>query len=165
MMVTTRSRVTNCLPSGKVSSLKTHGHPIYGWCMEKKLSLKTRMPEVEVEPTEIGESIMIWDSGSSHLWFAEEFKERVVDKEIDVDKLQIATNATDKEVNEWLGFLLQDYDIEPTAESMDEVGSLIKLWLKEQVLKKGLKLKETELSKLFKFTVRLAYEALYVGSA
>lgn len=163
-MVRTRNRVTNWLPSGKVSSLKTNEYPIYEWCTQRGIRLKTRMPEAEVKSVEIGESIMVWSSGGSHLRLIEEFNERLVDKEIDVDKLQIATNATDEEVNEWLGFLLQDYNVEPTTESMDEAGSFIKLWLKEQVLKKGLKLKEAELSKLFKFTVRLAYEALYVGS-
>lgn len=164
MMVRTLNRVTNWFPSDKVSSLKTDEYPIYEWCTQTGVAVKMRMPEAEVKSVEIGESIIVWSPGGSHLWLSEEFNERLVYKEIDVDKLQIATNATDEEVNEWLGFLLQDYNIEPTAESMDEAVSLIKLWLKEQVLKKGLKLKEAELSKLFKFTVRLAYEALYVGS-
>ena len=108
---------------------------------------------------------MVWGSACKHLRLPEEQPlEIVIEKEINVDNLAVAMNATDEKVNQWLGLLLKDYDIEPTAENIEATSSFIRLWLEQQALKSGVKLEEDELSKLFRFTVRLAYEALYVGS-
>lgn len=114
----------------------------------------------------IQDTIEIWGSGSRHLRPSEKkLPERVIEKEINVDNLVAAINATEEEVNQWLGLLLEDYDIDLTVENIEATRSLIRFWLEQQASQSNLKLEEDELSKLFRFTVRLAYEALYVGSA
>lgn len=113
----------------------------------------------------IEDTIEIWGSESKHLRPTEKrLPERLIKKEIDVDNLVAAINATDEEINQWLGWLLEDYDIDLTVENIEATSSLIRFWLEQQASQSGLKLEEDELSKLFRFTVRLAYEALYVGS-
>ncbi len=121
-------------------------------------------PDIRINTPE--ETVEIWGSMCKHLRLPEEQSvEIVVEKEIDVNKLAAAVNATDEEVNQWLGLLLEDYDIDSDVENIKVASSLIRFWLEQQALKSDLKLEEGELSKLFKFAVRLAYEALYVGSA
>ena len=89
---------------------------------------------------------------------------RVIAKDISVDNLIAAMNATDEEVDQWLAALLRDYDIEVNADNIGVIRFLIGVWLKQQVSKSGLTLQKEELSKLFKFVARLAHDVLYVGS-
>ena len=107
----------------------------------------------------------IWGTTCKHLRFPQEqILEIMIKKEIDVDDLQTAISATDEEVNQWLALLLEDYDIDSSEENIEVASLLIRSWLEQQALRSGLKLEKDELSKLFQFAVRLAYEALYVGS-
>lgn len=122
-------------------------------------------PIWSINAPRIEETMEIWGTTCKHLRLPEEkLPEITVKKEIDVNNLVGAINATDEEVNQWLGLLLEDYDIEPTVENIEAAGSLLRIWLEQQVSKSGLKLEEDELLKVFRFAVRLAYEALYVGS-
>lgn len=161
------SRVTNFPAPCALSSVEADERRTHQWLKGRKYFLKAllspffyRSPEVEIEGL-----VEMWGSGGKWFFVGEKVGERIVEKEIDIDKLQTSISATDEEVHGWLSSLLEDYDIEPTPESIEAASSLIRLWLEQQASKTGLKLKEDEISKLFNFTVRLAYEALYVGSA
>jgi len=92
------------------------------------------------------------------------FEEMSIEKELDVNRLQTAISATDEEASQWLGSLLADYDIEPTRENIEVAARLIRTWLEELASVHGVRLTKDELSTLFRFTIRLAYEALYVGT-
>jgi len=140
----------------------------YIWSMRKVLSMKKRWSNIDYQIGNLLESderFEIWRPGSIPFFLSEGVSDRMIEKEIDIDKLHGAINATDEEVSRCLDSLLEDYDIEPTLENRKVASHLIRSWLKEQASEKGLTLKDDELSKLFRLAVQLAYEALYVGSA
>lgn len=115
---------------------------------------------------EIQDTVEIRGSGTRHLRAAEPGPlDVVIEKEIDVDRLIKAIDATDEEVNGWLALILEDYDVDSTEDNVEAISRFIRWWLEEEALKRGLKLEEDESLKLFRFAVRLAYEALYVGYA
>ena len=115
---------------------------------------------------EIQDTMEIRGSGTRHLRVAGRRPLDIeIEKEIDVDSLIMAIDATDQEVNEWLGLILEDYDVDSTEDNIEAISHIIKWWLAREASKSGLRLEEKESSKLFRFAVRLAYEALYVGSA
>lgn len=167
-MVIACNRITNVSPFDEVSYLHTYDHGIYicpTGTGRKKSFTKGFAPIIESEPCKTEGAMLVWGSGGALLAVTEKPSELVINKEIDMDKLKTTIDASDEEVNQCLGSLLEDYEIESTAENIELAGAIIKLWLKQQSSTKGVELKEDELSKLFKFTVGLAREALYVGSA
>lgn len=166
MMVMLRETVTN------LGHDPTYVEPEEGWgyiwSMGKGLSVKKRGSSIDYQIGNLLESderFGIWRPGPILFFLSEGVSDRMIEKEIDIDKLHGAINATDEEVSRCLDSLLEDYDIEPTLENRKVASVLIRSWLKEQAAEKGVTLKDDELSKLFRFAVQLAYEALYVGCA
>jgi hypothetical protein len=164
MAVMTRGKVTNMSPFYEVSCFDVHQFD-HKWFRTRRrtFSRKISAEFLQDVPSRIHGDVLVWGSGSKDFYFIEKPSETVVMKEIDMDKLQKTIEATDEEVSQWLGSLLEDYDIEPVTENVRAASAFIKVWLMEQARSKGVALKKDELTKLFKFTVGLAREALYVG--
>ena len=115
---------------------------------------------------EIQETVEVRGSGTRHLRAAEiRPLDMVLEKEIDVDKLIMAIDATDEEVKGWLELILEDYDVKATEDNIEDMSQLIRWWIEKEASKRGVRLEGDESSKIFRFAVRLAYEALYVGYA
>ena len=114
----------------------------------------------------IQHTVEIWGSRTRHLRAAEKIVlDMVIEKEIDVDSLIMAMDATDEEVKEWLALLLEDYDVKAIEDNIEDMSQLIRWWIGKEASKRSVRLEEDEASKIFRFAVRLAYEALYVGYA
>ena len=164
-MAIAESRLTNSPVPSQGLSVWADEFVTYQWLTQTVaiFPFTTSFPQNSYPLIQIVDEVDIWGCGYKYLFSGHKISKRMVEKEIDIDKLKMATSAPDEEVYHWVGSLLEDYDIQPTPETVEDTLHLLKMWVARQAAKTGITLKEDDLSKLTKFSARLAYEALYVG--
>jgi hypothetical protein len=82
------------------------------------------------------------------------------EQKVNVDTWIAAINASDEEVKHWLEEILRKYDVTPDEDSLYILESLIKLWIRREFEKEGLKISEDDLQKVFKFITKILYDIL-----